>query len=81
MVSGRPDGRAAYTIEGSDMQYVEIELEPGEVVVAEAGSMMYMDAGIQMEEVFGDGSGKRGATSWASSSQLVRGLSQEKAFL
>lgn len=60
-VSGRPDGRAAYSIEGSDMQYVEIELEPGECVVAEAGSMMYMDAGIQMEAVFGDGSGKEGS--------------------
>jgi len=55
-----PDGRAAYRIEGSDMQFVEIELEPGESVIAEAGAMMYMDQGIQMEAIFGDGSGKEG---------------------
>lgn len=42
------------------MQFVEIELEPGECVVAEAGAMMYMESGIQMEAVFGDGSGKEG---------------------
>ena len=54
------DGRAAYTIEGSDMQFVEIELEPGESVVAEAGAMMFMEQGIQMEAIFGDGSGKEG---------------------
>ena len=57
-----PDGRAAYTIEGSDMQFVEIELEPGECVIAEAGAMMYMEQGIQMEAIFGDGSGKEGKT-------------------
>lgn len=55
-----PDGRAAYTIEGSDMQFVEIELEPGESVIAEAGAMMYVEQGIQMEAIFGDGSGKEG---------------------
>lgn len=52
------DGRANYTIEGHDVQFVEIELEPGESVVAEAGAMMYMEQGIQMDTVFGDGSGK-----------------------
>lgn len=52
------DGRANYTIEGHDVQFVEIELEPGESVVAEAGAMMYMEQGIFMETVFGDGSGK-----------------------
>jgi uncharacterized protein (TIGR00266 family) len=45
-----------YRIYGSEMQYVEIELDPGESVVAEAGSMMMMDAGIHMETIFGDGS-------------------------
>ena len=38
------------------MQFVEVELDPGESAVAEAGSMMYMTDGIQMETVFGDGS-------------------------
>ncbi|GAB2701341.1 TIGR00266 family protein [Paenibacillus thermoaerophilus] len=45
-----------YAIYGSEMQYVEIELDPGESVIAEAGSMMMMDAGIDMETIFGDGS-------------------------
>jgi len=45
-----------YRIHGDDMQFVEIELDPGEAAVAEAGGMMYMDDGIEMETVFGDGS-------------------------
>jgi len=44
-----------YTIHGDDMQFVEIELDPAEAVVAEAGSMMFMDGGIEMETIFGDG--------------------------
>jgi uncharacterized protein (TIGR00266 family) len=46
-----------YHIFGDDMQYVEIELDPEEAAVAEAGGMMYMADGIEMETVFGDGSG------------------------
>ncbi len=45
-----------YQIFGEEMQYVEIELDPQEVVVAEAGSFMMMDNGIAMETIFGDGS-------------------------
>ncbi len=45
-----------YKIFGDDMQFVEIELDPQEAVVAEAGGMMYMDDGIAMETIFGDGS-------------------------
>ena len=45
-----------YTIYGEEMQYVEIELDPREVVVAEAGSFMMMENGIHMETIFGDGS-------------------------
>ena len=45
-----------YKIYGDDMQFVEIELDPGEAAVAEAGGMMYMDDGIEMETIFGDGS-------------------------
>jgi uncharacterized protein (TIGR00266 family) len=45
-----------YKIEGEDLQFVEVELDPGESVVAEAGALMYMTAGIQMETIFGDGS-------------------------
>lgn len=47
-----------YEIFGDDMQFVEVELDPAEAVVAEAGGMMYMDDGIEMETVFGDGSQK-----------------------
>lgn len=45
-----------YTIYGSDMQFVEIELDPNEAAVGEAGAMMYMEDGIEMDTVFGDGS-------------------------
>ncbi len=45
-----------YRVFGDDLQFVEIELDPGETVVAEAGAMMYMENGIEMEAKFGDGS-------------------------
>ncbi len=45
-----------YKIYGDDMQFVEIELDPKESVVAEAGAMMMMDAEIRMDTIFGDGS-------------------------
>lgn len=48
-----------YRIWGDDMQYVEIDLDPGEAAVAEAGGMMYMEDGVEMETVFGDGSQKQ----------------------
>ncbi|MCB1886253.1 MAG: TIGR00266 family protein [Rhodocyclaceae bacterium] len=49
-----------YEIFGTDMQYVEVELDPGEAAVGEAGAMMYMQAGIEMDTVFGDGSPQEG---------------------
>src|SRR5438034_7331113 len=49
-----------YEIKGAEMQFVEVELDPGEAAVGEAGSMMFMDAGITMDTVFGDGSGAQG---------------------
>ncbi|TRX02261.1 TIGR00266 family protein [Flavobacterium gawalongense] len=48
-----------YHIYGEEMQYVEIELDPQEIVIAEAGSFMMMDNNIQMETIFGDGSGQQ----------------------
>jgi len=45
-----------YKIHGDDMQFVEVELDPNEAVVAEAGGMMFMDDGIGMQTIFGDGS-------------------------
>jgi uncharacterized protein (TIGR00266 family) len=44
-----------YEIKGSEMQFVEVELDPGEAAVGEAGSLMFMEAGIAMDTVFGDG--------------------------
>jgi uncharacterized protein (TIGR00266 family) len=56
-------GRRAHEIDfkilGSEMQFVEVELDPGESAVAEAGSMMYMTPGINMETIFGDGSSQQ----------------------
>ena len=45
-----------YKIFGDDMQFVEVELDPQEAALAEAGGMMYMDDGIEMQTIFGDGS-------------------------
>ncbi len=53
-------GRRAHDIDfkilGNEMQFVEVELDPGEAAVAEAGAMMYMTDGIVLETIFGDGS-------------------------
>ena len=49
-----------YEIKGAEMQFVEVELDPGEAAIGEAGSMMFMDAGIGMDTVFGDGSAGAG---------------------
>lgn len=48
-----------YQIFGDDMQFVEIELDPNEAVVGEAGAMFYMEDEIQMETIFGDGSAQQ----------------------
>jgi uncharacterized protein (TIGR00266 family) len=45
-----------FVIHGNEMQFVEVELDPGEAAIAEAGVMMYMTHGIQLETIFGDGS-------------------------
>ena len=49
-----------YEIIGDDMQLVEIELDPGETVIAEAGAMNYIDQGISFEALMGDGSKPEG---------------------
>jgi uncharacterized protein (TIGR00266 family) len=49
-----------YEIFGDDMQYVEIELDPGEAAIGEAGAMMMMQDGIEMDTIFGDGSAQQG---------------------
>jgi uncharacterized protein (TIGR00266 family) len=49
-----------YEIRGAEMQFVEVELDPGEAAIGEAGSLMFMDAGIAMDTVFGDGGAGQG---------------------
>ena len=48
-----------FTVYGDDMQFVEIGLDSGESVIAEAGAMMYMDDGIEVDSKFGAGSKER----------------------
>jgi uncharacterized protein (TIGR00266 family) len=45
-----------YKIFGEELQYVEVELDPGETAIAEPGAFMMMDDGISMQTIFGDGS-------------------------
>ena len=47
-----------HRIVGDDMQCVEITLDPQETVIAEAGSLMMMDDGVEMKTIFGDGNGQ-----------------------
>ncbi|GAB4091050.1 AIM24 family protein [Hydrogenophaga soli] len=49
-----------YEIRGAEMQFVEVELDPGEAAIGEAGSLMFMDSGIAMDTVFGDGAQQSG---------------------
>jgi uncharacterized protein (TIGR00266 family) len=49
-----------FEIKGAEMQFVEVELDPGEAAIGEAGSMMFMDPEIGMDTVFGDGSANQG---------------------
>src|SRR5690606_9062955 len=68
-------------IYGEEMQYVEIELDPQEVVVAEAGSFMMMDNGIKMETIFGDGSKQEGGIFGKLLSAGKRVLTGESLFM
>ena len=49
-----------FEIKGQELQFVEIELDPGESAVAEAGSMVWKDASVEMTTVFGSGAGQEG---------------------
>jgi len=67
-----------YFIQGEEMQLVEIELDPQETAIAEAGAFMYMDEGIEMETIFGDGSQQRGGFMnklWGAGKRLLTGES------
>ena len=68
-----------YKIVGEEMQYVEIELDPNETAIAESGSFMMMDDGIQMQTIFGDGSQNQGGgllgKLWGAGKRLIVGES------
>jgi len=70
-----------YKIFGDDMQFVEVELDPDEATVAEAGGMMYMDDGIEMETIFGDGSQQQGGFMGALMGAGKRLLTGESLFM
>ena len=70
-----------YRIVGSDMQFVEVELDPGESTVAEAGAMMYMTSAIHMETIFGDGSSPRSGVMGALLGAGKRLLTGESLFM
>jgi uncharacterized protein (TIGR00266 family) len=70
-----------YAVYGDDMQFVEIELDPAEAVIAEAGGMMYMEDGIAMETVFGDGNSQGGGLLGALLGAGKRILTGESLFL
>jgi uncharacterized protein (TIGR00266 family) len=53
---GKQSHEIDFEIFGDDLQFVEITLDPNETVIAEAGAMMYMTRGVQMETQMGDGS-------------------------
>jgi uncharacterized protein (TIGR00266 family) len=57
---GRKAHEIDFRIMGEDLQFVEVDLDPGESVVAEAGGMMYMTQGVELETIFGDGSQPQG---------------------
>src|SRR3954462_2208472 len=50
-----------FEVKGQELQFVEIELDPGESAIAEAGAFVWKDASVEMTTVFGDGSGGQGA--------------------
>ena len=70
-----------YRIFGDAMQYVEVELDPNEATVAEAGGMMYMDDGVEMETVFGDGSQQQSGVLGALMGAGKRLLTGESLFM
>ncbi|WP_040847275.1 TIGR00266 family protein, partial [Nitrospirillum viridazoti] len=60
-----PPGPASaldYTIHGHEMQYVAVSLAPGESAIAEAGALLYKDASVDMNTIFGDGSSRDGGS-------------------
>lgn len=70
-----------YRIHGDDLQFVEVELDPGETVIGEAGAMMFLDSGVTFDTKLGDGSDpdqSRLGRMWGAAKRAV---SQESIFI
>ena len=70
-----------YEIHGDDLQLVEVELDPGETVIAEAGAMCYLEDGIEFETKMGDGSTPSGGFFGALATIGRRVISGESIFM
>ena len=70
-----------YSVFGDDLQFVEIELDPGETVIAEAGMMVYMEDGIAYDTKMGDGSKPKSGFLDAVVSAGMRAITGESIFL
>ena len=70
-----------YQIHGDDLQFVEVELDPSEKVIAEAGAMMFVDEGIEFEAKMGDGSNPDSGFFGALKGAASRVLTGESLFL
>lgn len=80
-VSSRRSHEIDFEIHGDDLQMVEIELDPGETVIAEAGGMCFMEEGIEFEAKMGDGSAPTGGFFGALKSIGKRVLTGESIFM
>jgi uncharacterized protein (TIGR00266 family) len=78
---GRRSDEIDYEIFGEEMQYVEVTLDPGEMVIAEPGGMMYMTSGIKMETAFGDPSAQSGGLLGKLAAAGKRALTGESLFV
>lgn len=78
--SGRAD-EIDFMIHGQEMQFVEIELDPGESAIAEAGAMMFKDPSVHMDTIFGDGSKQPSGFFGALASAGRRLLTGESLFM
>ena len=70
-----------FRISGHEMQFIEVELDPGESAIAEAGAMMFKDASVHMDSVFGDGSSAPGGFFGKLASAGKRMLTGESLFM
>lgn len=69
-----------YKIHGNDMQYVEVELDPGEATIAEAGTMMFKSTSVEMTTISGDGTGQTSGVLAALKATGKRVLTGERLF-